>query len=186
MGFPFRAFKPLLRWLARVPTLLYRLHCGWLLAERFLLLRHTGRKTGRCRSTVLEVVAKDDVIKCYYVVAGLGPKSDWYRNVMLAPHVDIEVGRRRLHAIAERVPLDEAAAVFGTYARQHRFIARYVELGLGLRGRDDDLSELARRYPLVRLRTAETIARPVVRIAGKRVKGNVALAYKGVPQPVRR
>ena len=34
-----------LRALLRVPTLLYRVHTGWLLGHRFLLLTHVGRKS---------------------------------------------------------------------------------------------------------------------------------------------
>jgi hypothetical protein len=44
------------RALLRLPILLYRLHLGWLLGHRFLLLTHVGRKSGLQRRTVLEVV----------------------------------------------------------------------------------------------------------------------------------
>jgi hypothetical protein len=37
----------LLRLLFRTPTMLYRIRMGWLLGDRFLLLTHTGRKTGK-------------------------------------------------------------------------------------------------------------------------------------------
>jgi hypothetical protein len=38
------------------PVSLYRLHLGWLLGHRFLLLTHTGRRSGLRRQTVLEVM----------------------------------------------------------------------------------------------------------------------------------
>ena len=49
----------LTRCLLRLPIWLYRLRLGWLLGGRFLLLNHTGRKTGLPRRTVLEIVHHD-------------------------------------------------------------------------------------------------------------------------------
>ena len=43
----------------RLPIWLYHSHLGWLLGTRFVLLTHTGRKSGLSRQTVLEVVRYD-------------------------------------------------------------------------------------------------------------------------------
>ncbi len=43
-------------YLFRIPVYLYRWRSGWLFRHRLLLLTHTGRRTGRRRQTVLEVV----------------------------------------------------------------------------------------------------------------------------------
>ena len=56
------ASKPprgLLRFLLRLPIWLYQLHLGFLLGHRFLLLTHTGRRSGLLRRTVVEVVSYD-------------------------------------------------------------------------------------------------------------------------------
>lgn len=47
--------RGLLRLGFRLPIWLYRLNLGWILGERFLLLTHTGRKSGLVRQTVIEV-----------------------------------------------------------------------------------------------------------------------------------
>ena len=49
------------RWLFRMPIGLYRLRLGWLLGDRFLLLHHTGRKSGLPRQAVVEVVTREPV-----------------------------------------------------------------------------------------------------------------------------
>ena len=49
-----------LLWLMfKLPVYIYRLRLGWLLGHRFLLLTHQGRKTGKIRHTVLEVIRYD-------------------------------------------------------------------------------------------------------------------------------
>ena len=48
------------RALVRAPIWLYRLGLGGLLGRRFLLLTYTGRKSGRPRQVVLEVVGRHE------------------------------------------------------------------------------------------------------------------------------
>ncbi|MFL7870015.1 MAG: nitroreductase family deazaflavin-dependent oxidoreductase, partial [Anaerolineales bacterium] len=67
-----------LRFGLRLPIWLYRLRLGWLLGDRFLMLTHTGRKSGLPRHVVIEVVQHDKETDTYYVVSGWGEKSDWY------------------------------------------------------------------------------------------------------------
>jgi hypothetical protein len=79
---------PSLRWLRskpagalklafRLPIYLYRLHLGWLLGHRFLLLVHRGRKTGLLHQTMLEVVLYDPTIQESVVVSVWGEDADW-------------------------------------------------------------------------------------------------------------
>jgi F420H(2)-dependent quinone reductase len=71
-----------------------------LLGVPCLLLRTTGRRTGRTRTTAL-VYAKDG--DDYVVVASLGgsPKAPaWLHNVRTRPHVGVQVGRARFPAVA--------------------------------------------------------------------------------------
>ena len=87
----------LLRFGLHLPTWLYRMHLGWILGERFLLLRHVGRKSGKTRRNVLEVVSHDRVTNTFFVVSGWGHKADWYRNIHQQPQVEIR-GRGAHHA----------------------------------------------------------------------------------------
>lgn len=144
-----------LRWLLRLPIILYRARLGWLLGNRFLMLTHIGRKSGLPHDTVLEVVDRDEAGKTYYVAAGWGEESDWYRNIVKAPSVLIHVGRRRLEAVAERLLPDAAEAVLRSYGRRHPFALRSLARGLSLPfdGSEDGYRTLARELPIVALRS---------------------------------
>ncbi|MFE6233826.1 nitroreductase family deazaflavin-dependent oxidoreductase [Cellulosimicrobium sp. NPDC057862] len=82
------------RWLVRTPVALFRSGLGLLLGGRLLMLGHRGRTTGETRYAVLEVSARPDP-RTWVVVAGLGPRSQWYRNVVADPRVLLWVGARR-------------------------------------------------------------------------------------------
>jgi monovalent cation:H+ antiporter, CPA1 family len=64
------------RWLARLPLGLYHAGLGGLLGQRFLMLTHTGRKSGQPRQAVLEVVRYDEATGTVIIVSGFGPQSD--------------------------------------------------------------------------------------------------------------
>jgi deazaflavin-dependent oxidoreductase (nitroreductase family) len=96
--------RGLLRLAARTPIWLYRLGLGWLLGGRFLMLTHIGRKTGRPRQVVLEVVHHDRDSQTFIVASGWGVQSNWFQNVQKTPQVVVQSGRRRCEATAERLP----------------------------------------------------------------------------------
>jgi deazaflavin-dependent oxidoreductase (nitroreductase family) len=117
----------LLRFAFRLPILLYRLHLGWLLGNRFLLLEHRGRKSGLLRQVVIEVVDQDKQVGSYFVVAAWGEKSDWYKNILAQSQVNIVVGSKHFPAIARTIPPEEAVQHLTAYAKSHPIAFR--ELG---------------------------------------------------------
>jgi deazaflavin-dependent oxidoreductase (nitroreductase family) len=108
-----------LRFGLRLPIWLYRLHLGWLLGNRFLMLTHRGRKSGQTHHTVIEVVRYDKDADTYYVVSGWGRKADWYQNIHTYPDVVINVGRRKLKVHATDIPLPEATSILNKYTHLH-------------------------------------------------------------------
>ena len=71
-----------------------------LLGVPCLLLRATGRRTGRTRTTALLYAMDGDD---YLVVASLGgaPRApEWLHNVRARPEVGVQVGRERFPAVA--------------------------------------------------------------------------------------
>ncbi len=137
----------------RLPIWLYRLHLGWILGERFLLLQHIGRKTGRLRETVLEIVRSDPVEGTYIIAAGFGEESDWFQNLVQTPRATIQVGRLKIGVQAERISHEEAISEYQTYAQQHPAALRGLGslLGIRLSGTDADYPVLASRLPMIRL-----------------------------------
>ena len=143
------------RLMLRLPICLYRAHLGWLLGERFLLLTHLGRKTGLPRQTVLEVVRKDAATDTFFVASGWGEKANWFRNIQQTPEVIVQVGRRRLAALATRLTEAEAERELRDYAarypRAFRFLASLIA-GQHLSHTEADFRTLAQSFPLVALR----------------------------------
>jgi deazaflavin-dependent oxidoreductase (nitroreductase family) len=136
----------------RLPIWLYRMRLGWLLGDRFLLLTHTGRKSGLLRQTVIEVVQHDQSSSAYYVVSGWGEKSDWYQNIRKTPGVSIQVGMRKHRAKAEFIDRQKAVGVLESYARLHPVAFRELTgLFLGERAApgDDAPQRLAEKMPMV-------------------------------------
>ena len=109
----------LLRVLLRMPVWLYRLRLGFLLGHRFLLLTHTGRRSGLARQTVLEVVRYDPASNVCVIASGWGEMSDWLRNIQKTPAVRITIGLRRSAARAVRLRPDEVQWELRDFARRH-------------------------------------------------------------------
>jgi deazaflavin-dependent oxidoreductase (nitroreductase family) len=139
--------NPILRALLRAPVLIFRLRLGALFGGRMLLLETVGRSTGRVRRTVIEVVRADPSAHRYWVIAGWGRGSDWYRNALAHPPRVVDTGRDRLiapevHELNEAERLD----LLREYQAQNPRVARV--LGERLIGREftsdaDALRELA-------------------------------------------
>lgn len=111
--------KGLTKVFLRFPILLYHAGLGGLFGKRFLLLRHTGRKSGKAREAVIEVLRHDEATDRYVVAAAWGEKSDWFRNVRKEPSVQITVGRTTSRRRAEILPASSGAEEFLRYARRH-------------------------------------------------------------------
>ncbi|HYX44390.1 MAG TPA: nitroreductase/quinone reductase family protein [Acidimicrobiales bacterium] len=113
-----------------------------LLGVRCLLLRTTGRRTGRTRTTALLYVVEGDD---YLVVGSLGgaPRAPgWVHNVRARPQVGVQVGRRRFPAVATVVEKGDS-----DYDRLWRMVN----------------DESAGRYDRYQQRTTRPI--PIVRLA---------------------
>ncbi len=107
----------------RAPRHLYAWHAGWLLGHRFLMVEHCGRRSGKRYATVLEVVHRDRTVPEYVVIAGLGARADWYRNVRSRPACRIQVGRSSFEASWRDVEPSEAAGLLAAYEHRARVAA---------------------------------------------------------------
>jgi deazaflavin-dependent oxidoreductase (nitroreductase family) len=108
-GVPLRTRAVL--WLLHVHQAVYDLTDGRvghrMLGVPCLLLRTTGRRTGKSRTSAL-VYARDGAD--YVVVASLGGSDHppaWLHNVRADPQVGVQVGRERFAAVATVVERDE-------------------------------------------------------------------------------
>lgn len=141
-----------LRFGLRLPIWLYRAHLGWLLGDRFLMLTHTGRKSGRPHQTVIEVVQHKKDTDTYYVVSGWGEKSDWYQNIRKTPSVTIHTGGRTFQSEAEFIPVEKAVDLLAAYAYDHPVAFNELSgLFLGEHGKpgSDAPDRIAEKMPMV-------------------------------------
>jgi deazaflavin-dependent oxidoreductase (nitroreductase family) len=147
------------RTLLRSPILLYRVHLGWLLGHRFLLLTHTGRKSGARRQTVLEVIRYNSASCTCIVASGWGEQAQWLKNILAHPEVAVTLGTRTHQARARRLGREAAEQEFRHYAHKHPWavkqLGRFI-LGSLSQGRDVDFARLAEHIPLVELQAVET------------------------------
>lgn len=144
-----------LRFGLRLPIFLYRIKLGWLLGDRFLMLTHTGRKSGLPRQTVIEVVKHDKAKQTYYVVSGWGEKADWYRNIRKTPQVTVQSGRRKFQTNAEFIPVEKAIDIVSTYAREHPVAFNELSglfLGERMKPVSDAPERIARKMPMMAFR----------------------------------
>jgi deazaflavin-dependent oxidoreductase (nitroreductase family) len=148
---------PLLRRLLRAPTRLYDWNLGWLLGERFLLLTHVGRRSGRPYRTMLEVIGRGPAPGEVIVLVGLGRSANWYRNLQARPTAEVAIGRRRFTAVHRTLGEAEAVAALAGYERRNRIVAPVVRLVLGrlvgwhYDSTDEARHRLVRELPVVGL-----------------------------------
>lgn len=142
----------LLRFLLRLPLLLYRLGSGRLLGERFLLLQHKGRVTDVWHETVLEVVHQDRDRQSYVVAAAWGDQAEWLKNLRADPRAYVQVAGQSSAADAKELDPGAARQVLRDYIRDHALAARGLALLLGLPtlADPDAWDDLGERLPLVR------------------------------------
>ncbi len=107
------------RLLYRAPIWLYRLGLGGLMGEKNVLLNHIGRISGKPRQAVVEVIHHDKGSNVYIVASGLGEKSDWFQNLMTHPDITIQLGRKRMAAHAERLPISQATEILLDYSHRN-------------------------------------------------------------------
>jgi len=141
-----------LRFGLHLPVFLYRIKLGWLLGDRFLMLTHTGRKSGLPHQTVIEVVKHDKDTNTYYVVSGWGEKADWYQNIRKTPLVTVHLGRRKFQTTADFIPVDKAIEIVNTYARQHPIAFNELSVvffGERMKSVSDAPRRIAEKMPMV-------------------------------------
>src|SRR5579885_2695552 len=114
------------RWLANLPRWFYRLGLGWVLGHRVVQITHRGRKSGRIRRTILEVLHYDPQTQEVLVVSGWEGKTDWYRNIEHEPALEVRTGRVAYRPVQEFLSSEETARLILTLFRQHPREVRFV------------------------------------------------------------
>ena len=118
------------------------------------MITHQGRRTGKIRHTVLEVVRHDRGTGEFIVVVGYGKTSDWYRNIQATTALEIHVGGRRFSPIQRFLTPDEGYKEFTHYESRHPRLARTMARMIDLEydGSEGQRNTLAAELPFIALR----------------------------------
>lgn len=139
----------------KLPTLLYRLGLGWMFGQRFMLLTHVGRRSGKTYHTVLAVLRIDENTKEIFAVSPW-IKSNWYHNIQAAPALEVETGTGKIgsgrfgsirYAPAQRdLSPEEIASLFMEFRSRHPIFSRMVARipGWKINSSYEEFLELAR------------------------------------------
>jgi hypothetical protein len=122
----------IMRWLN--PRLQSRFQSGDKPSELVLMLSTTGRKTGNIHKTPL------------------GPKADWYRNILSNPKVRVSVGGKEFPAIAEPITAAGQIADFiELRLKRRRWMIKILMRmeGLAFNHTREELEEFARQKAIV-------------------------------------
>lgn len=120
---------------------------------RILVLGHVGRSSGRRYRTPLNYA---EVGGDVYLTAGFGAATDWYRNVLAHPQVEVWLpGRRRTGRADPADDLPDRVALLRAVLVASGFAARVAGVPVR-RLTDGELAAVTRDYRLVRVRLDPT------------------------------
>jgi deazaflavin-dependent oxidoreductase (nitroreductase family) len=134
------------------PQLAYALGLGPIIGRKVLLLTTTGRKTGLPRVTPLQY---EEIDGCYYLGSAMGTESDWYKNLVANPRVEVRVGRKKFQGVAEASTDLSRVVDFIEYrlARNPRMLGAILKAhGVSAKPTRTQLEEYSRNRALVIIR----------------------------------
>jgi deazaflavin-dependent oxidoreductase (nitroreductase family) len=104
--------RGLLKFFFKVPLFLHRIGLVWWIEKftgaQWMLVTTTGRKSGKPRQVMVDVVDYDSQTDTYYIEAAYGRRADWVRNIEANPDFRARVGKRKFAARAEFLPPEMA------------------------------------------------------------------------------
>lgn len=122
------------------------------LTGRFLVIGHTGRRSGRRRYTPLNYARVDGELYC---TAGFGAVSDWYRNVLVKPQISLWLDNQAYQARIEEVSEHpQRLAIMREVLRGSGLVAPLVGVDPN-RLSDKELDRRTTAYRLLRIRPLE-------------------------------
>jgi deazaflavin-dependent oxidoreductase (nitroreductase family) len=152
----FKRFNPFM-------IMLFRLGLGWAVnfwpkvGGRIMVITHTGRKSGLRRRTPVNYAAINGDLYC---TAGFGALSDWYRNILANPEVEVWLPRDWRRGHAEDISQDPRRIPL---LRQVIIASGVVGPVFGVNPHKMDntaFDQITSKYRLVRIRPEERMSGP--------------------------
>jgi deazaflavin-dependent oxidoreductase (nitroreductase family) len=131
----------LLKFFFKVPVWVHKMGFGgWerLIGAQWMLITTTGRKTGKRRQTMVDVMDHDKATDTYYIEAAYGARADWYKNIQSNPIFEAQVGRRKFKARAGALTTEGAGEMLVQFYRSKPAYTRSVMAMAGMKFKDED------------------------------------------------
>lgn len=123
---------------------------GWI-----LVLRVRGRNSGRIRETPLNYLVEDGAV---WVMAGFGRRTEWYRNLLADPAVEVRLPGRRFAGTAEEVPDPSTRARVMPRLVRSTGIPGMMVVPSPWTAPDEEILDATAWVPLVRIRARDGTA----------------------------
>ena len=130
-----------LKFFFKVPVWVHKIGLGgWerLVGAQWMLITTKGRKTGKPREAMVDVMDYDKVTDTYYIEAAYGARADWYRNMLSNPIFEAQVGRRKFKASAGALSTEGAGEMLVQFYRNKPTYTRSVMAMAGMKFNDED------------------------------------------------
>jgi deazaflavin-dependent oxidoreductase (nitroreductase family) len=118
-----------------------------------MLIRTTGRNTGKPREVMVDIMDYDKATDTYYIEAAYGARADWYKNIQSNPIFEAQAGRRKFKARAESLSQTDAGELLVQFHRRRPAYTRSVMLMAGMKFKDEaDLRAIGNNLTLLAVR----------------------------------
>lgn len=120
----------------KIPVWVHKLGFGgWerLIGAQWMLIATIGRKTGKRRETMVDVMDYDKATDTYYIEAAYGSRADWFRNIQANPIFEAQVGRRKFRATASPLANEDAGEMMVRFYRAKPAYTRSVMAMVGMK-----------------------------------------------------
>ena len=131
----------LLKFFFKIPVWLHKMgFVGWerLIGAQWMLITTIGRKTGKPREVMVDVMEYNKAADTYYIEAAYGAHTDWFRNLQSNPIFEAQVGRRKFKARAGALSNEGAGEMLVQFYRRKPAYTRSVMAMAGMKFKDED------------------------------------------------
>jgi deazaflavin-dependent oxidoreductase (nitroreductase family) len=144
---------PFLKFFLKFPVYLHKMGLGgWerIIGAQWMFITTIGRKSGKRRNAMVDVMDYDKTTDTYYIEAAYGSRADWYRNIQSNPRFEAQVGRRKFHATAAPLSGENAGEMMVRFYRAKPAYTRSVMAMVGMKFEgEDELRALGSKLTLL-------------------------------------
>jgi deazaflavin-dependent oxidoreductase (nitroreductase family) len=138
----------------KVPIYLHKLGLVWWMEKisgaQWMLITAIGRKTGKPRQVMVDVLNYDPNQDTYYIEAAYGGRADWVRNIRVNPVFQAQVGKRKFAARAIELPPDQNGDLLVAMYRRAPSYTKAVCAMVGIKvNSEEDIKEVGDKLMLL-------------------------------------